>query len=181
MKTIAWQIGTPWLALFALGIIPAGGSTGTGSQTLSATINPVGSITAPASASLTTSTTTFQPFHGNVAVNYQARTSAAGGGTITLNVSSDFTPSGGPSAASGALTYTCSGATLGSACSGSQTASTTSQTPVLTLPPSACTGGGGVCSTQNPNSVSLSFTLTDNPGYATGAYTANVTFTISTT
>lgn len=167
--------------LLTLVMIPASGSTGTGSQSLSATINPVGSITAPASASLTTSPTTFQSFTGNLTVSYRARTTPVGGGSITLNVSSDFSPSGGPSAAAGALAYTCNGATLGTACSGSQTASTTVQTPVLTLPASACTGGGGACSSQDPNSVNLSFTLTDSPVYATGAYSAKVTFTISAT
>jgi hypothetical protein len=167
--------------LLGLATIPANGSTGTGNQTLSAIIDPIGSITAPASASLTSGATTFKPFTGNVTVNYQARTSPSGGGTVTLSVSSDFTPTGGPSAAAGALAYTCSGATLGTACSGSQTASTTAQTPVLTLPASACTGGGGACSSQNPNSVNLSFTLTDNPAYATGSYSAQVTFTISAT
>jgi hypothetical protein len=167
--------------LWILCMIPASGSTGSGSQSLTAAISPVGSVTAPASASLTTAATTFQPFTGNVTVDYRARTTPAGGGSITLNVSSDFTPAGGPSAAAGALAYTCSGATLGTACSGSQTASTTVQTPVLTLPASACTGGGGACSNANPNSVNLSFTLTNNPAYATGTYSAKVTFTISST
>jgi hypothetical protein len=162
-------------------MIPASGSTGSGTQSLSATINAVGSISAPASATLTTGATTFQPFTGSLTLNYKARTTPVGGGSITLNVSSDFTPAGGPSAAAGALAYTCSGATLGTACGGSQTASTTVQTPVLTLPASACTGGGGACSSQNPNSVNLSFTLTDSPVYATGTYSAKVTFTISAT
>ncbi|MGO4882524.1 MAG: hypothetical protein ACLP59_17075 [Bryobacteraceae bacterium] len=171
----------PFVCLLTLVMIPASGSTGTASQSLTATISPVGSVTAPASASLTSGATTFQPFKGGLTVSYQARTTPVGGGSITLNVSSDFSPAGGPSAASGALTYTCSGATLGTACSGSQTASTTVQTPVLTLPASACTGGGGSCSSQNPNSVNLSFTLTDSPAYATGTYSAKVTFTISAT
>lgn len=171
----------PGLLLPLLAMVPAGGSTGTANQSLSAVINPIGSIAVPASATLISSSTTFKPFTGSVSVSYKARTSTAGGGTITMNVSSDFTPSGGPSAASGALTYTCSAATLGSACSGSQTASVTAQTPVLTLPASACTGGGGSCSSQSPNSVGVSFTLSDNPSYSTGAYSAKVIFTISTT
>jgi hypothetical protein len=170
-----------WLLLFGIGALRIDGSTGSGNQTLKATINPVGSITVPASASLTSGVTTFQPFTNNLAVSYRARTTPAGGGTITLKVSSDFTPLGGPSAASAALTYTCSGATLGTACAGSQTASTTTQTPVLTLPASACTGGGGACSTADPNTVNLTFTLIDDPGYPTGSYSANVTFTISAT
>jgi hypothetical protein len=170
-----------WLCLLTLAMIPASGSTGTGSQSLTATINPVGSLTVPASANLTTVGTTFHPFTGSLTVSYKARTTPVGGGSITVNVSSDFSPSGGPSAAGGALAYTCSAATLGTACSGSQTASTTVQTPVLTLPASACTGGGGACSSQNPNSVNLSFTLTDSPAYATGTYSARLTFTISAT
>ena len=167
--------------MLTLAMIPASGATGTGAQSLTATINPLGSLTAPASASLTTIGTTFHPFTGSLTVTYKGRTTPTGGGSLTLSVSSDFSPSGGPSAASGALSYTCSGATLGTACSGSQTASTTVQTPVLTLPASACTGGGGACSSQNPNSVNLSFSLTDSPAYATGTYSAMVTFTISAT
>ena len=167
-----------WLAL---GTYPVGGGIGTGSQGLSATVGPVGNISVPVSAVLTTSATTFQPFAGSVTLSYRARTTPAGGGNVTLSVTSDFAPPGGPSVAAGALAYTCGGATLGIACSGAQTASTTFQTPVLALPASSCTGGGGACSSQNPNSVSLDFILTDDPGYATGAYSARVTFTISAT
>jgi hypothetical protein len=115
-------------------------------------------------------------------VSYQVRTTPGGsGGKITLQVTNDFSPTGGPTAASGALTYVCGGANLGTACSGTQTASTTTSTPVLTVPASACTGGGGACSSQNPNSMNLTFTLTDNPVYPTGTYSANITFTISAT
>ena len=166
-----------WLTLGTL----TGGSTGTGTQSLSATIRPVGSISVPASATLITSATKFQPFTGSIRLNYRARTTPGGGGNITLRVTGDFNPPGGPSAAAGALAYVCGGATLGTACSGSQTASTTSQTPVVTLPASACTGGGGACSSQNPNSVNLKFILADDPGYATGAYSARVTFIVSAT
>lgn len=176
---LALRRTTPWL-LLALGSLPAGGGTGTATETLSATLTPVGALTTPSTATLTTSSNTFQPFTASVPVNYQVRTTRTGsGGTITLQVASDFSPTGGPTAASGALTYVCSGANLGTACSGTQTASTTTSTPVLTVPASACTGGGGVCSSQNPNSMSLTFTLVDSPVYSTGTYSANVKFTIS--
>lgn len=167
-----------WLGLVTL---PMGGSTGTGTQSLTATIYPVGSITVPAIADLNASTTKFQPFSGTIVLNYRARTTPVGGGNITLSVTSDFTPSGGPSVAAGALAYTCGGSTLGAGCSGAQTASTTLQTPVVALPASACTGAGRACSSQNPNAVHLTFTLADDPLYATGTYSARVTFTISTT
>ncbi len=171
----------PWL-LLALTSLPAGGGTGTATETLSATLSPVGTVTTPGTATLSKTTTTFLPFTGSLAVSYLVRTTPTGtGGTITLKVASDFSPGGGPSAASNALTYVCSGATLGTACSGTQTASTTSSTPVLTVPVSACTGGGGSCSSQSPNSVNLNFTLVDSPVYPTGTYSANITFTISAT
>ncbi len=172
-----WRIAR-WL-LLAAGVLPAGGSTGTAGQTLTATLSPVGALSTPGTATLSTSSNTFQPFTATVPVSYQIRTTPVGSGTITLQVTSDFTPSGGPAASSGALTYVCSGANLGTACSGTQTASTTSQTPVLAVPASACTGDGGVCSSQNPNSMNVTFTLTDSPVYPTGTYSASVTFTIS--
>jgi len=165
--------------LLGLGSRPAAGGTATASQTLSATISPVGSLTTPGTATLTNSSNTFQPFTSTVPIRYEIRTTPAGGGAITLQVTSDFTPAGGPSAASGTLTYVCSGANLGTACAGSQTASTTVQTPVLTVPAAACTGGAGVCSGQDPNSMSITFTLADSPAYPTGSYSASVTFTIS--
>ncbi len=160
---------------------PLGGGVGTGTQSLSAMVHPVGTISVPASATLSSSATNFQSFAGSVTIAYRARTSAAGGGNITLSVSGDFSPQGGPSVAAGALAYTCGGATLGTGCNGAQTASIATQTPVLALPASACTGGGGACSSQNPNSVQLGFILADHPGYATGRYTAKIIFTISAT
>jgi len=173
--------GALLLLLLALAPPPAGGGTGTATQGLTATINPAWHLTAPGTATLAHAQNTFQPFQATIPVNYEVRTSPVGSGRITVQVTSDFAPSGGPSVASGALTYTCGAANLGTACSGTQTASLTTQTPVLTLPASACTGGGGACSSQDPNSVNLTFTLTDDPGYATGTYSANITFTISAT
>jgi len=176
---LALRHTAPWL-LLALGSLPAGGGVGTATGTLSATLTPVGALSTPGTATLSKSLNSFQPFTATVPVSYQVRTTPGGtGGTITLQVQNDFSPTGGPAAASGNLTYVCSGANLGTACSGTQTASTTTSTPVLTVPASACTGGGGSCSSQNPNSVSLTFTLIDSPVYSTGSYSANVKFTIS--
>lgn len=171
----------PTALVLVFAACPAGGGTGTATQTLTATINPAWTLATSASVALTHAQNNFQGFQASLIVNYEARTSPTGGGKITLQVTKDFSPTGGPTAASGALTYTCGSANLGTACSGTQTASTTSQTPVLTLPASACTGGGGACSSQDPNSVNLTFTLNDDPGYAVGSYSATVTFTISAT
>lgn len=169
----------PVLLLTGIAVAPTNGATGSGTQTLTATFAPEGSLIVPSSATLASGATTFQPFTGAVALSYRARTTPAGGGAITVSVTSDFAPTGGPSVANGVLRYNCSGATLGTGCSGTQTATTSSQTPVLTLPASACTGGGGACSGPDPNLMNLVFALADQPNYPTGSYSARVTFTIS--
>jgi len=172
-----------WLTRLAVGAWAVShglAGTGTSVQTLDATLQPIAEVSLPASLTLT-SASQFAAFTGSLSINYRARTTATGGGTITLQVSSDFTPAGGPSAAAAALSYTCGGASLGTACSGPQTASTTAQTAVVTLPASACTGGGGSCSSSDPATVSLSFSLTDNPAYSTGSYSAQVILRISAT
>ena len=153
----------------------------TTTQTLSAQIQPIGKLSVTASLPLSGSGTTFLLYSGTLPVSYRVRTTTTGGGSITVQATSDFSPAGGPSIASGVLTYTCGGASLGTTCSGTQTVTTTGQTPVLTVPGGACTGGGGVCSASDPNSVSLSFVLTNDPQFKTGTFSAALTFTISAT
>ena len=150
-------------------------------QTLSAQINPIGKLSVTAGLPLSGSGTTFVSYSGTLPVSYRVRTTTAGGGSITVQATSDFSPVGGPSIGSGALTYTCTGASLGTSCAGTQTVTTTAQTPVLTVPGGACTGGGGACSTSDPNSVSLSFVLSNDPQFNTGTFSAALTFTISAT
>jgi len=155
-------------------------ATGTATQTLSAQINAIGKLSVPSTVSVVNSGTTFVAYTGNLSVSYRIRSTATtGSGTLSVKATNDFTPAGGPSIAGGMLTYTCSAATLGTACSGSRTLSTTSQTSVLTVGAGVCTGGGGSCSTNDPNTVQTSFTLADNPAYGTGTYSAVLTFTIS--
>ena len=156
------------------------GVTGSTTQTLSAQINALGKVSVPSSLSLTGAGTTFVAYSGNLTVSYLARTTAStGSGSLTMQATADFSPAGGPSIAGGQLTYTCSAASLGAACSGSQTASTASQTNVVSLGASLCTGGGGSCSSASPNTVQSTFTLSDNPAFKTGTYSATLTFTIS--
>lgn len=168
---------TALLASLPVFLLGASGST---TQTLSAQIDAIGKVSVPASLTLTHAGTTFVAYSGNLTVSYRARTTAAtGSGSLSMQATADFTPAGGPSIASGQLTYTCSVAGLGTACSGTQTASTGSQTSVVTMGASLCTGGGGSCSAANPNTVLSTFTLSDNPAYKTGTYSATLTFTIS--
>jgi hypothetical protein len=172
-----------WVGLVGCMILTAPPYTDAATAMLSNSLNPhigaLGALSAPGSATLTHTGTLFNAFTGTVALQYRARTSAAGGGTLTLKVTQDF-QTGGPSVAGGDLAYICGAASLGTAC-GSTTASTSSATQVVTLPSSACTGGGSPCSATDPNSVSLTFTLADQPAVKTGSYTATVLFTISAT
>jgi hypothetical protein len=154
------------------------GDIRTTTQTMSAAVSPYGKLSIPGSVSLTSSNTHFGNICGNLTVSYWARTTASGGGSVTVQANSEFSPAGGPSI--GAVSFTCSGATLGTGCSGTQYLSTTVQTSLASLPGGACTGGGGTCSTQDPNTILLAFSVPSKPNYKTGTYSAQVTITIST-
>jgi len=158
----------------------------TTTQSLQADIVPLGALfTQSTPVTLTKSNTNFNSFVGTLTLSYRARTSQWWGqGAITLKATTDFAPAGGPSIANppsqgDTFTYTCGGATLGASCSGTQTVSTTAATNVVTIGASACTGGGAPCSSANPNTANVSFTLTDDPNYKTGSYSATLTWTIS--
>jgi hypothetical protein len=104
-------------------------------------------------------------------------TKSTGSGTVTVKITADFAGTGGPSVATppssgDALSYTCTVSAPGTACTGSQTASTTAATSLATF-------GAGASSAKAGNSASTSWSLTDDPVYATGTYTATATFTIS--
>ncbi len=173
---MAWRLS----AVLILGSMSLPGQTSaTATETLSVSISAIGKVSVPASVGLLTSGATFSPFTGTLMVSHRVRTTVGGSAAITVTASSEFSPAGGPSVASGAVTYTCSGATAGTACTGSQTLSASFQTPVLSLGSGMCTGGGGSCTSADPNTVSLAFSLTNNPGYHTGTYTAQLTFSIS--
>ncbi len=155
--------------------------TVTATQTLSAVLSPKGKVSVSPTISLISSGTAFTTYSGTLPVQYYIRTSAGAAGTITVQATSDFSPAGGPLVTSNNLTYTCTGATLGTACSGTQTVSRTLQTPVLNVSSAGgtCTGGGGSCSAAAPNSVSINLSLPNTPTFSTGTYSAQLTFTIS--
>jgi hypothetical protein len=179
-------------ALAAIGSIPlaARAQTTLGVQTLTLDAQPDGLLYGfPSSLTLTKTGVVFATYTGSLMIQYRARTTAgSGSGSITVRASSDFTcASGGPCiatppSAGDALSYTCTGATLGSNCAGTQTMSTTTAKNVVTaIPAASCTGGGSPCTTVNPNTVTLNFSLSDDPKYKTGSYSASLLFTISTT
>src|SRR5208337_718664 len=181
----------PLVAVFALLVAPlcSQAQTTLGTQTLSLTLqNAVNMTLSSSNVSLTHTGTTFSNYTSasSLTISYWIRTTpSTGSGNVQVQAA-EFTPTGagGPviGSSGGPLTYTCSGATLGTNCSGTQTLSTTTQTPVVTsIPAGACTGGGGSCSSAVSNTVSTSFTLTNNPAYKTGSYSSVLTFTISAT
>jgi len=148
--------------------------------TLSVAVGPEAALTVTTGTStLSESGSTFSSdFTGTTNLTYKIRTTKAGGtGTITLKVTTDFAGTGAPSVATpptagDALTYTATVSAPGTAATGSQTASTTASTNIATF-------GAGANSAKVGNTASVSWDLTNDPVYATGTYTATVTFTIS--
>ena len=152
----------------------------TGSTTLSVTVGAEASISVTNSTTTLTGTAAFANYTGTTNLLYKIRTSPGSGtGAITAQVTTDFSPAGGPSVASpptagDALTYTCTVAAPGTACTGTQTASTTVSTPVAAFGAGAGTASAG-------NAASLAWILTNDAVYQPGTYSATVTFTISAT
>lgn len=157
----------------------------TGTSTLSVQVPVEAAISidaASATTNLTTTGTTFaNPFTGTTNFHYKIRTSKSGGtGNIQLYVSTDFNCTLGgpcittPPTAGDALTYTCTVSAPGSACGSTQTAAVGSSnaTPVASFSADAKSTAAG-------NTGSVGWSLTNDPQYSTGTYTAVVTFTIS--
>jgi len=177
------------MTVLALLVAPVGSRAQTtlGTQTLSLTLDAAGLLYGfPDTVTLSKTGTVFSAYTGILSIQFRARTSSSGSSSVTVKATADFSPAGGPSIASpptagDALTYTCGAATLGSNCSGTQTVSTTASTNVVSMGASTCTGGGAPCSTADPNTVNVNFSLTNDPKYKTGSYAATLTFTISAT
>ncbi len=177
------MIRSPIAGFSCLGILLACvpgalGNSVTGTQTLSVNIGAIAKLSpVQSSVTLTHAGATFANFTGGVTVQYKIRTTPSGSGTLAVQAASDFSPVNGPSIAGSDLTYTCSGATLGTACSGMQTVLTSASTNIVTVGGGVCSGTG--CAGPDPNSVSISLTLVDSPTFKTGAYSTSLTFSIS--
>lgn len=169
--------------LAGLGAVSAFGQTfaATGTTSVSVTIGAEASISISAGGTpLTSSGVLFANYTGTTNFTYKVRTGqASGSGSIVLQITTDFGGTGGPKVASpptagDTLAYTCSVASSGTGCSSSQTASTTSTTSVATF-------GADAHSVKAGDAGSVAWTLTNDPVYKTGSYTATATFTISAT
>jgi hypothetical protein len=153
----------------------------TGTTTLQVVVATEAAIQVDTATTNLTSAGSFADFTGSTDYTYKIRTSQVGGtGAITVQITSDFAPAGGPSVAAppspgDSLDFTCTAVAPATGCAGTQAASTVAATNVATFGAdarSALAGNGG-------NSVD--WTLTNDPQYATGTYNATATFTISAT
>jgi len=164
----------------AISCLPAIYAQGTGSTTVSVTVGAEASVIVNTSTTTLVSSTPFADYTGNTSLTYKIRTTpSSGAGTITAQVTTDFSPTGGPSVASppsagDALKYTCTVASPGTGCSGTQTSSTTAATSLATF-------GADAHSATAGNSASVAWALTNDAAYKVGSYSATVTFTISAT
>jgi hypothetical protein len=153
----------------------------TGTTTLQLTVASEAAIRIDTATTNLTSAGSFANYTGATNYTYKIRTSKVGGtGNVTLQITADFSPAGGPSVATppsagDALNYTCTTVAPATACAGSQTAATGSATGVATF-------GADAKSTAAGNSGNtVDWALTNDPQYATGSYQATATFTISAT
>ena len=150
----------------------------TGTTTLTLTVGPFASITINTASTPLASAST-APYTGTTSFTYFIRTSqTTGSGAIVLKITTDFSPTQGPSVATppsagDALTYTCT-ATVGTICSGTQTASTTATSNVVAF-------GADAHSVVAGSTGTVIWALTNDPIYKSGTYTATATFTISAT
>jgi len=155
--------------------------TSTGTTTVSVTVGAEAALTAITGTTALTSTgTNFTNYTGSTTLTYYVRTTQSGGsGSITLKVTSDFSPANGPSVTTppstgDKLAYTCTISGAGTGCTSSVTSSTSSSTNVITF-------GAGAHTVTFPggDTATTAWTLTNDPKYYTGSYSATVTYTIS--
>jgi hypothetical protein len=166
--------------LLVASLAPAQNTTGT--TQLSVSIGAEAALSVTNSTTLASTGTTFAAFAGSTTLTYYVRTVASG--SVTAQVTSDFSPAGGPSVATpptagDKLTYNCAMNQPGkngsvTNCTANMQALTTSATNVATFGPDARSISAG-------NTGSVNWTLSNDPAYKAGSYSATVTFTISTT
>ena len=152
----------------------------TGTTTLYVAVGPEASLTVGNSTVLASKGNAFSKYTGATSLTYRVRTVVSG--SITLQVTGDFSPQAGPSVANpptvgDTLTYACAIAAPGtngsvSNCTAATQAATGSATSVATF-------GADARSLSNGNTGTLNWALTNDPAYKSGAYSATVTFTIS--
>jgi hypothetical protein len=170
--------------LLAASMVQAQVGTSTATTTLGVGVTAEAALNINTSnTSLTSTGNNFANYTGTTNFTYYIRTSpSSGSGTVTLKVTGDFSPAGGPSVATpptagDKLTYSCTVSTPGSSggvtnCPASTVASFTTSTLVGTF-------GADARSIITGNSGSVNWALTNDPAYKANTYSATITFTIS--
>ena len=145
---------------------------GTANTSVTANVGADASIAVSSPTTLTPSGGAFSAFTGSTVVTFYVRTTRTGGsGSIVLQAA-EFSPAGGPTVSGGSLTYTCTGApAVGSACAGTQTASTSATTPIVS--------GIGANARAQAAGTTVNWSVTNSPFYSTGTYASSVTFTLA--
>ncbi len=169
--------------LFAPLLAHAQLGSGTGTTALNVTVGAEAGLTVGATTSLASTGSNFGIYTGSSSLTYYIRTTqTTGSGNIQLKVTTDFTPTGGPSVTTpptsgDALTYSCTVANPGN--SGTATACTSPTTASSGSSTSVAAFGANNRSLITGNTATVNWSLTNDPKYQTGAYSATVTFTIS--
>jgi len=184
-ETKAMKRLLPLLAVLMLVASSAFAQLGTTAPTATVAVicQPEAALTIQDTAiTLTQTGTNFSDYTGTTGFTYFIRTTKVlGTGSIVLEVTSDFSPSGGPLVAgmptgSDNLYYSCTvpNPSHGTAtpCTGPVNSSTAAQTNVAGFGTDARSPKAGVAS-------SVTWGLSNDPLYQTGTYTATVTYTIS--
>jgi hypothetical protein len=175
------------LAVLMLAASTAFAQLGTTAPTATVTVNiqPEAALTIQTGAlTLSQTGTNFKDYTGTTNFTYFIRTTqTTGAGSIVLEVTTDFSPAGGPlvggmPTTSDHLYYSCTVPAPASGsvtpCAGPVNSSTTATTNVAAFGPDTHSPDAGVAS-------SVTWGLTNDPLYKTGAYTATVTYTIAST
>jgi hypothetical protein len=101
------------IVLFGTSLAHAQLGTTTATTTLNVTVSAEAALTVGASTNLASTGSNFSNYTGSTSLTYFIRTSQSSGtGSIVVEVTSDFSPAGGPSVATpptagDALKYTC--------------------------------------------------------------------------
>jgi hypothetical protein len=174
------------IVIFSASVANAQLGTSTGTTTLQVTVAAEAALTVGTpTTNLTSTGTNFGNYSGTTNLTYFVRTTqATGASNLVLQVTGDFSPAGGPSVgtpptAGDKLAYSCTVANPGNngtatACTAGTSSSTGAQTSISSF-------GADNRSSIGGNSATVNWTLTNDPKYKTGSYSATVTFTISAT
>jgi hypothetical protein len=175
-------LGGALAALFSVNASAQFAATGT--TTLSVTVPPEAAISVTTGTTpMTTASTIFgAAFTGTTNFTVKFRTTkTTGAGTVSVQITADFSGANSPApsvavppSAGDLLTYTCTGGAGETPCTGPVTAKTTATTSVWTM-------GAGKSSANAGDTGTVVWSLTDDPVYAQGTYTATATFTLSAT